>query len=99
MAGTRPATTAESSPADPLDLGAAAAELVLEALKTAVEVIDAIDHGLALGGERGDDERHRGAQIRGHHRGALELLHALDGGGLAVELDVGAEPHQLLHMH
>src|ERR1700729_135741 len=40
----------------PFDLGAAAAELFLEALKAAIEMIDAVDQGLALGGERGDDE-------------------------------------------
>ena len=75
------------TPADALDRGAAGGELVLQPLEAAVEVIDAVDHGLALGGERGDDERHRGAQIGRHHRRALEPLDALDGRGLAVELD------------
>ena|SRR6516165_8132325 len=37
------------SPRDPLDGGAAGGELVLEALEATVEVIDAVDHGLALG--------------------------------------------------
>ena len=40
----------------PLDRGAAARELVLQPLKAAVEVIDAVDDGLALGGERRDDQ-------------------------------------------
>src|SRR5215472_15056281 len=48
-----------TSPADARDVGAAGDELVLEALEPAVEVIDAVDHGLALGGERRDDERPR----------------------------------------
>jgi hypothetical protein len=43
----------------PLDGGAAAGELVLEPLEAAVEVIDAVDDGLAFGGERSDHERHR----------------------------------------
>ena len=38
-----------ASPRDPLDGGAAGGELVLEALEATVEVIDAVDHGLALG--------------------------------------------------
>src|SRR5262245_6715768 len=60
--------------AEALDGGAAGRELVLQPLEAAVEVIDAIDHGLALGRERGDDEGDRGAQIGGHHRRALERL-------------------------
>src|SRR5581483_3326331 len=88
-----------SSAADALDRGAAGAELVLEALEAAVEMIDAVHHRLAFGGERGDDQRHRGAQIRRHHRRALQLLDALDGGGLAIEMNARAEPRQLLHVH
>src|ERR1700739_1617351 len=94
-----PASGGGISPADALDLGAAAAELVLEALEAAVEVIDAVDHGLALGRERGDDEGDRRAQVGRHHRRALEPLDALDGRGLAGEGDGGAEPRQLLHVH
>ena len=78
---------------------AAGVELVFQALEAAVEVIDAVDHGLAFRRQRGDHQRHRGAQVGRHHRRALELAAALDGGGLAVELDAGAEPRQLLHMH
>src|SRR5499433_4022297 len=85
--------------ADALDRGAAGRELILQPLEAAVEVIDAVDDGLALGRQRGDDERDRSAQIGGHHRRALERAYTLDGGAFAVELDVGAEPHQLLHVH
>src|SRR5690349_23100028 len=38
----------------------------------AVEVIDAVDDGFAFGRERGDHQRHRGAQIGRHHRRALD---------------------------
>src|SRR5262245_25644150 len=79
--------------ADALDGGAAGGELVLQPLEPAVEVIDAIDHGLTLGRERGDDEGDRGAQIGGHHRRALECLHTFDGGAFAVEVDVRPELH------
>src|SRR6516225_5736005 len=86
-------------PAEALDRGAAGGELVLQPLEAAVEVIDAVDDGLALGRERGDHERDRSAQIRGHHRRALERAHTLAGGAFAIELDVRAKPHQLLYVH
>src|SRR5437763_5163894 len=79
-------------PADALDRGAAGRELVLQPLEAAVEVVDAVDHGLALGRERGDDERDRGAQIGGHVRRALELALAFDGGAFAIEMDMRAQP-------
>src|SRR4030088_1923098 len=44
--------TVHASPADAGDVGAAGDELVLEALEAAVEMIDAVDHGLAFGGGR-----------------------------------------------
>ena len=40
-----------------LDLGAAGGELLLEPLVAAVEVVDAVDDRLALGGEPGEDQR------------------------------------------
>src|SRR5580658_6134268 len=49
---------------------AAAAELVLQPLEAAIEVIDAVDDGFAFGGERGDDQRDRRAQVGRHHRRA-----------------------------
>src|SRR3990170_9168086 len=83
----------------PLDLGAALAELLLDPLEAAIEVVDAADHRLALRGEAGDDQRHRGAQIGGHDLRAGQAAHAGDEGGIAFEVDTGAEPCQLLHMH
>src|SRR5207247_8358662 len=79
-------------PAEALDGGAACRELVLQPLESAVEVIDAVDEGLAFGRKCRNDERDRGAQIGGHDRRALERAHALDGRAFAVELDVRAEP-------
>ena len=46
------------SPCDAGNLRAAGGELVLKAFEAAVEVVDAVDHGLAFGGQRGDDEGH-----------------------------------------
>jgi hypothetical protein len=81
--------------ADALDSGAAGRELVLEPLEAAVEMVDAVDHGLALGGKRSDHQRHRGAQVGRHHGSALEAVDAFDGRGLPFEMNAGAEPRQL----
>src|SRR6266567_156028 len=85
--------------ADALDGGAACRQLVLEPLEAAVEVIDAVDDGFPFCRKRGNDERDRGAQIGRHHRRALERAHPLDGRAFAVELNMRAEPHQLLYVH
>ena len=82
-----------------LDLGAAAGELLLQPLETAVEMIDAVDGGFALGRESADHERHGSAQIGRHDRGTLEPLHAHHGRDIAVERDLRAEPRQFLHVH
>src|SRR6202521_2297601 len=86
-------------PAQALDEGPAAAELFLQPLEPAVEMVDAVDDGLALRRKPGDHQRDRGAQIGRHDRSSLEPLDALDGRRLAVELDARAEPNQLLNMH
>src|SRR5439155_895221 len=86
-------------PAQALDGGAAAGELVFQPFEAAIEVIDAVDHGLAFRGKRGDHERHGGPQVRRHHRRTFESLHALHTRAFPVEPDASAEPHQLLHVH
>src|SRR3984893_15854209 len=80
----------------PLDHRATGAELLLDMFETAVEMINAINHCFAFGGERRDDERHRRAKIRRHHRRALEFLYPFDHGRIAVELYMGAEPDPFL---
>ena len=45
-----------TSAGEPLDVGAAAGELFLEPLEAAIEMIDAVDHGLAVGHEARYDE-------------------------------------------
>src|SRR6266404_6735299 len=46
---------------DALDRCPARRQLLLQPLKAAVEMIDAVDHGFALGGEAGNDQGYRGA--------------------------------------
>src|SRR5690606_25328549 len=53
--------SAGPSGAEALDRGATRAELVLDPVESAIEVVDAVDDGLALGDEAGNHQRHRGA--------------------------------------
>ena len=52
-----------------------------------------------IGGKPADDQRDRGAQVRRHHRRALQPLRALHQRDVAVEPDVRSQPRQFLHMH
>src|ERR1019366_780035 len=85
---------AKSSIADALDGSAARRELFLEPLESAVEMIDAIDHGLAFGGKPRDHQRHRRAQVGRHDRRAAPFRDAFDGRGFTVEMNPRAEPRQ-----
>src|SRR5437868_13671208 len=93
------AIIAKRSIADALDRRAARRQLLLQPLETTVEMIDAVDHGFALGGEAGNDQGYRGAQIGRHHRRATQFGDAIDGRGLAVERNPRPEARQFLHMH
>src|SRR5579875_2300979 len=88
-----------SSSADPLDRRAAGRKLFLQPFEAAVEVIDPVDNGLALSRQGGDHERHGRPQVCRHDRGALEAINSFDGCGLAVEMNMGTEPYQLLDVH
>src|SRR3954453_4649766 len=85
--------------ADALDRRAAGRQLFFQPLKAAVEMIDAVDHGLAFGGKPRDDQGYRGAQVGRHHGRAPQHGGAVDGRGFAVERDFCTEPRQLLHVH
>src|SRR5436190_21427349 len=80
-------------------MGAALAELLLDALEATIEMIDTADHGLPLRGKPGDDERHRGPQVRGHDLRTAQARDAGDKGSVALEIDAGAKTRELLHMH
>src|SRR6185295_6256235 len=89
----------EGSAAQPLDLGAAGGKLVLQLLEAAVEVIDAVHQRLAFRGEPGDHQGHRGPEVGRHDGCASQPLYAFHGGFLPIEVNIGAEPRQLLHVH
>src|SRR5262245_19791905 len=84
---------------DPLDRGPAARELLLQPLKAPIQVVDAVDGGLALRHQAGDDQRYGGPEIGGHHLRPAQGLHAPHCGRVTVQLDVGAESRELLHVH
>src|SRR3546814_1914488 len=81
-----------------LDLRTERGELALDVLVAAVHVIDAVDEGLAVGGERRDHQRRRCTQIGRHDRRRLQALAAGDHRGIAFDADVCAEPQQFLRV-
>src|SRR5215470_5726027 len=85
--------------AHPADLRSQRSELAFDALVAAIEMVDAVDCRLALGHEAGDHQPRGRAEVGRHHIGALERMDALDDGRAALDLDVGAEALQLLHVH
>src|SRR5258705_11260478 len=74
-------------------------EARLDPLVPAVEMIDAIDEGFAVGDQPRDHQARRGAQIRGHHGGAGEPLDSVHQRRVALDLDLGPEAAKLLHVH
>src|SRR3989304_1184649 len=57
---------------DSRNLGAERLELLFDALVSAVEVVNAIDDALPLGGERGEHQTGAGPEVRRHHFGPGE---------------------------
>src|SRR5688572_33301550 len=84
---------------DALDLRPEPGQLLLDVLVATVEMVDAVDRGLAIGDQPGEDQRSRRAQVGRHHRRAAELRHAANDRGVALDTDVSAEPLQFLHVH
>src|SRR5262245_8510918 len=54
---------------NPLDRGAAARQFLLQPLEAAVQMVNAVDGGLTLRHQPGDDQRDRGTQVGGHNLG------------------------------
>src|SRR5690606_2665432 len=74
-------------------------QLALDVLVAAVEVVDAVDGGFAIGDQAGKDQRGRCTQVGRHHRGAAEAGNAGHGGTVALDMDLRAQARQLLHVH
>ncbi len=66
------ATGGEVTASASLDRRTQAAEFLVEPLVAAVEVMDAVHPGLALGGKPRQDQGRAGPQVRGRHLGPAE---------------------------
>src|SRR5688572_24159277 len=70
---------------NPFYPGAKDAELLLDRLVAAVEVVDALDHRLALGHQPGDHQARGGPQVGGHDARPLQALHPAHHRGVALD--------------
>src|SRR3989449_11152001 len=84
---------------NPLDARAELRELLLDALVTAIEVIDSIDSRLAFGNQTRDDEARRRAQVGRHDGRALQLSDSTHDRGISRDLDVGPQTLHFQGMH
>jgi len=84
------ATTLVSSIVDAGDVGAEGLEFFDDAFVAAVDVVDALDGGLARSDESGEDETGAGAKVGGLDGCAGKWGWAVDDGAVAANGDVGA---------
>src|SRR5438552_15067834 len=85
--------------ADALDARPEGRQLLLQRFVAAVEVVDAVDQGLAFGAEAGYDQPRRGAQVGGHDGRALQALDAAHESAVSLDRDIGAQALQLERVH
>ena len=76
-----------------------ARQFFFDVFVAAVDVVDAVDDGLAVGDEGGEDERGGGAQVAGEDGGGAERSFAADDGAAAFDFDVCAHADQFLGVH
>src|SRR5579862_2533034 len=84
---------------DAADLGSAGAELLLKPLEPAIEVVDAIDHRLALRGQARDHQAHRGPQVRRHDLSPFQGGDAANPRLAALHRNVRPQPRQFRRVH
>src|SRR3989344_5659332 len=72
---------------NPSDIRPARAQLLLQTLEPAIQMINPADRRLALGDQAGDDQAHGGPQVGGHHLGAVQPLDPFDLGLARVHPD------------
>src|SRR5690606_37132165 len=81
------------------DFRAERLQFFFDALVTTVDVVDAIDQGVAFGDQRRDHQAGRSPQVGRHDWRALEFLGAGNDGGVAFNLDLRAHAVQFVHVH
>src|SRR5690606_1996575 len=79
--------------------GAAGAQLLFQTFEAAVEMVDPANGRFALRDQSGDDQAHRGAQVRRHDLRALQTFNAPHPRLPAVNRNVCAETGQFRCMH
>src|ERR1035437_5960826 len=83
----------------PLNVRTQAAQLGLHLIVTPIQMINALHRGLSVCHQAGNHQAGGGPQISRHNTGAGELFYPFNQRHLAVNLDVGAQPHQLIDVH
>src|SRR5690606_30162284 len=81
------------------DAGTQHLQLFLDAFVTAINVVDAVDQGIAIGPEAGDHQAGGGPQVGRHDRSTLEPVNPGNDGGVALDLDLGTHAAHFLHVH
>src|SRR6056297_3280578 len=81
------------------DGGTQQLQFLFNTLVTAINMVNAVYDGIAVGHEAGNDQTGRGPEVRGHDRCTGKVVHTLDDGGITLERDVGTHADQLLQVH
>src|SRR5690348_11515083 len=81
--------------APPLDGRADGAELLLQPLISAIEVVDAKHLGLAFGGKPGEHQAHRCAKVCRHDAGAGQLLNSSNNCRTVMDVDILSKASKL----
>src|SRR5438874_10367842 len=75
------------------DLGSQRIEPLLNALVSAIDLMDVVDRALTLGAERGQEQRHSGADVGTGDLGADEPIAPHDNGAVRIAQD-DPRPHR-----
>src|SRR3546814_5003542 len=86
--------SASARSVDPADPRPQARQLRLDVLVAAVQVVDAVDGGLARCHQPRQHQRRRCAQVGRHHRRAAERFHPAHDRGVPLDADVRAQAQQ-----
>ena len=82
------------------DVGADAAQFFFQFFVAAVQMVDPVDDGFTFGNKAGQNQGKRSSQVGCHDLGAVQLFDAADNcRSMAVNIDVGAHPHQFGNVH
>ena len=84
---------------DAADFRSYPAQLFFDTFVAAIDVIDAINDGLAIGNKSSEYQRSRGTQIAGEYGGSGKRGLAANNRAASFDLDVRSHAHEFLRMH